>query len=325
MKRILPLSWAVLFLVGEVVAPLATCIAAEASAPAVEPTPLGLFDALEQGVVDAKFIARDSHRGRIVVTNKTDKPVNVEIPDAFIGVPEAALAQFGGGGRGGGGGGFGGGGGQNQSVGGGGGRGGGRGGGGRGGGGRGGFNIAPEQIARIDVPLLCLDHGLREPSSSKPYAIRPIEDFIDQPAVIEIVRGYANDELPVGAAQAAVWHLNSGVSWDELASKLTGTDRSLVRDSYFSAEEMHAAVAIVERARQLTVGQKVKPRNFDPDKAKKSAIVESTGPSPGETAEAVSKTEEAAAAEESPSSDASAPTTESSSESTTEPTAAEAT
>ena len=171
---------------------------------------LDLFQAIDDGLVDVKFVARSDSKGRLVMTNKTDQPIDVEIPEVFAGVP--VLSQFGGGGGGfgGGGGGLGGGGG-NQSVGGG----GGRGGGGRGGGGRGGggFNIPPEKVTRVDVPLVCLDHGLKDPSSSKPYEIRPIEDVVDSPAVIEVVKAFANGELPRGASQAAVWHLNSEVSW----------------------------------------------------------------------------------------------------------------
>jgi hypothetical protein len=155
-----------------------------------------------------------------------------------------------------------------QSVGGGGGGrgGGGRGGGGFGGGGRGGrgggFNIPPEKILRVDVPLVCLDHGLREPSSSKPYAIRPIENYIQDPAVIEIVTAYANGEVPEGVAQAAVWNLNSRVSWNALAAKLTGTERYAVRNPYFSAGEIKGAMSLVAEAQRLTAGKKVKPRPF---------------------------------------------------------------
>jgi len=224
-----------------------------------EAEPVGLFDAIDQGLVDVKFIAKSSTRGRLVVTNKTQEEVNFLVPEAFAGIP--VLRQFGGGGggRGGGGGGFGGGGGQ-QGVGGG----GGRGGGGRGGGGRGGFNIAPEKIRRIDVPLVCLDHGLKDPSSSKPYEIRPIEDVVNSPALVEIVKAYANGDLPYGASQAAVWNINSEVSWIDLASKLTGTKRSLVRESYFSSSEIRAAMAIVHRAEALTEGETIERRNWTP-------------------------------------------------------------
>ena len=245
--------------------------AAEAPvAKSADVSPVGLFDAIDQGLVDAKFVARSAKKGRLVLTNKTKQPVNVLVPEAFAGVP--ALRQFGGGGGGGlggGGGGLGGGGGG-QSVGGGGG-GGGRGG---GGGGRGGaFNIAPEKIGRIDVPLLCLDHGLKDPSSSKPYEIRPIEDVVDSPALIEIVKAYANGELPRGASQAAAWHINSKVSWQDLASKLTGTKRNQVRHPYFSRNELQAALAIVQRAEAMTAGQEIYPRNWKSpgDKAREQA------------------------------------------------------
>jgi len=262
---------AVLFLAAELCAPLSLARAESAKAAAAKaaatetPEAVDLFDAMQDGTVDAKFIARSSKRGRIILENKTNKPLTVEIPDAFIGLP---MAQFGGGGGGfggGGGGGLGGGGGGGQqSVGGGGGGGrGGRGGGGGGRGGRGGgFNVPPEKIVRVDVPLLCLDHGLKEPSSSKPYAIRPIENFIKDPAVIAVVAGYADGELPIGAAQAAVWNLNSDVSWNELATKLTGTKRNKVREPYFSGEEIQAAMAIVAHARQVTADKKVEPRPF---------------------------------------------------------------
>jgi hypothetical protein len=243
--------------------------AAGGDAPAVD-----LFDAMQSGDVSATFIARDSLRGRIVLKNNTPNPLNVNIPDAFIGVPQVQ-AQFGGGMGGGGMGGGGMGGGQ-QSVGGGGGGGfgggrggggGGRGGGGggRGGGGggrRGGFSVPPEKVVRVDVPLLCLDHGLREPSSSKPYVIRPIENYIQDPAVIAIIGSYANGDLPTGAAQAAVWNLNSGTEWSELSAKQTGTERNIVREPFFSREELETAHAIVEQAKLDTADQTVEPREF---------------------------------------------------------------
>ncbi|MEM8944436.1 MAG: hypothetical protein AAGD11_04570 [Planctomycetota bacterium] len=239
--------------------------AADAEAPAVQDhaertdnAPVDLFDAIDQGLVDAKFVARSAAKGRLVLTNQTEEPVSVLVPEAFAGVP--VLRQFGGGGGGlgGGGGGLGGGGGG-QAVGGGGGGGRGGGGGGRGGGA---FNIAPERIERIDVPLLCLDHGLRDPSSSKPYEIRPIEDVVTSPALIEIVKAFANGELPRHASQAAAWHINSGVTWNELAAKLTGTKRNINRRAYFSQDDLQAAMAIVGRAESMTEGTYVERRDW---------------------------------------------------------------
>jgi hypothetical protein len=136
------------------------------------------------------------------------------------------------------------------------------------------------------VPLLCLDHGLRDPSSSKPYEIRPIEDVVSSPALVEIVKAYANGELPHSASQAAAWHLNSEVTWADLASKLTGTVRSIVRDPYFSSGEIRTAMAIVHQAEAVTVGQELKRRNWKPKRKVETppsaeSIEESYEPSQG--------------------------------------------
>ena len=289
MNRSFALILTTTFLAAQIHGPLAQ--AADAATGA-EPASLDMFDAMQEGVIDAKFIARSSLRGRIVLENKTNQPVTIDIPDAFIGVPMAQMGGMGGGGMG-----MGGGGGGQQSVGGGGGRGGGgRGGGGRGGGGRGGFNVPPESIVRVNVPLLCLDHGKKEPSSSKPYAIRPIENFIDDPAVIAVVSAYANGDLPTDSAQAAVWHLNSEVTWNELATKLTGTVRHIVREPYFSRDEIQEAMAIVQDARQLTANEKVEPREFKLPGEKASEVQSDPSEivSPGDEASPVDETKKPA-------------------------------
>ncbi|QDU57404.1 hypothetical protein [Aeoliella mucimassa] len=220
-------------------------------APAVEDVAedaiVDLFEAREAGQIEVKFIAKSDHEGRILITNKLPHGVKVRMPEAFVGDP--VVAQFGGGGgMGGGGGGFGGGGGGgNQSVGGGG---GGMGGGGMGGGG-GVFSVAPERITKIEVPLLCLDHGKKDPSSSKPYNLRPVDPSSDRPEVIELLKAFGKGQLQHNAAQAAAWHLNNDLSWQELAAKLTGTRRNISRSPYFSRFELQAAYAYANEAARL--------------------------------------------------------------------------
>jgi hypothetical protein len=68
---------------------------------------------------------------------------------------------------------------------------------------------------------------------------------VDRPAVVELVKSFARGELPHGAAQAAVWHLNNDVSWDALAAKRRGPKRALAPQlPYFAADEMRLAVRI---------------------------------------------------------------------------------
>ena len=117
------------------------------------------------------------------------------------------------------------------------------------------------------MPLLCLNHGLKDPSSSKPYEIRRIEEVVEHPSVIEVVKGYANGEIPRGASQAAVWHLNSRVSWQELAAKKTGSKRNKVRYPYFSTNEIRAAIAIAHEALARAKSQSPSSRGSLSDQA----------------------------------------------------------
>ncbi len=234
---------------------------------------VGLFRAMGDGQVDVKFIAFNDRAARILITNKLKQPIHLQMPEAFAGVP--VLAQLGGGGGGRGGGGLGGGGGGQgggqQSVGGGG---GGLGGGGQGGGGGGGFfSIAPEQTAKINVPVVCLDHGLQNPSSSNPYKLVPAEDHLDRPAVIELLKAFGRGELQHGATQAAAWHLNSEMGWDELATKLQGTRRSVRRPPYFSREEIQAGIAYANEAGRLAEVNAESYRRIEAEKAQRDRAV----------------------------------------------------
>ena len=230
-----------------------------------QPIEVELFQAIKDEVIEVKFIPRNSEEARVIFTNKTKGPVSVRLPAAFAGVPVLAQ-QFGGGGFGGGGlgggglgtGGLGGGGGA-QGLGGGfggGGLGGGLGGGGLGGGGLGGggfFNVPPERTRQLKVATVCLDHGKADPTPRIPYEIQPIESYVDRPEVIEVVKAFARGELAHSAAQAATWHLNNDVSWQELASKTRGMRHPYTgrRPSWFSALDIRVAMAASQEVRHI--------------------------------------------------------------------------
>jgi hypothetical protein len=98
------------------------------------------------------------------------------------------------------------------------------------------------------VPVVCLDHGLRDPSSSKPYKMVPADEHLDRPAVIELLKAFGRGELEHDAVQAAAWHLNNDLSWEQLAAKLAGTRRSSSRPPYFRAEAIRAGVTYANEA-----------------------------------------------------------------------------
>ncbi|MGI9518546.1 MAG: hypothetical protein ACR2NP_15935, partial [Pirellulaceae bacterium] len=196
-----------------------------------------MFAAMETGDIEVELIPKDATEANIFVTNNSEQALAIEMPEAFVGVP--VLAQGfgggpggggggggfggGGGGRGGGGGGFGGGGGQ--GLGGGGGQGGGGGGFGGGGGGRGGggggggfgggvFNIPPGKRAKVEISTICLEFNRPDPRPSMKYEIKPIRDYIQDEAIIEMIRMVANDEISQPVAQAAAWHRTDDLSWE---------------------------------------------------------------------------------------------------------------
>ncbi|HWA97319.1 MAG TPA: hypothetical protein VG713_02455 [Pirellulales bacterium] len=210
-----------------------------------------VFEAIADGKVDVKLIAKDSTQAKVVITNKTPQPLNVKLPDAFAGVH--VLAQLGGGmmGGGGGGGGFG----QGQAVGTGGG--GMMGGGGMGGAGGGGgmFNVPAEKVGEFNVACACLEHGKPEPRSTMKYEIRPLESVTTKPGVREICSRLGKGQINQRVAQAALWHLNNDMSWAELAAKEI---KPLLGDPYpyFQPYELGAAVTLVDQAQKAEAEQK---------------------------------------------------------------------
>jgi hypothetical protein len=216
---------------------------------AAEKRSVDLFDGLKSGELDVKFVAKNSHDGRLLIKNNTDQPLSVKLPDAFAGVP--VLAQNVGAasgnrssrsssGQNS----------QNQSVGGGGGGGLGGGGGiggGRGGGGGGAFDVAPEKVAKITVQTVCLEHGKKEPTAAITYKIEPITTYTSDPNVQELCKLVGTGDVSQRAAQAAAWHLANHMSWEELIDKKT---HHLLggNEIYFTAADIHSAMQITDRA-----------------------------------------------------------------------------
>ena len=232
-------------------APKRPSIATGSAKPDPNAKTVEMFAAMESGDINVQLIPKNAEEARVLVKNNTRQPLRIEMPAAFAGVP--VLAQFGGGNQGGGG--FGGGnqGGGNQGMGGG--MGGGMMGGGMGGGGMGGmgggggfFNVAPEKVGQIKVGLLCLEHGKKDPRPGIPYEIKPIDALTSNPAVHELLKQFANDKYDQRAAQAAAWHLNNSMSWQQLAGKrIPHLNRP--SEPYFSHGEIEAGMRVAQDAR----------------------------------------------------------------------------
>jgi hypothetical protein len=227
--------------------------------PPADQVAVEMFKAIADGQIAVKLIPKDATQCRVRIENKTDKPLSVKLPDSFVGVP--ILAQFGGqqplgGNRGSNRGGTSGGG--NQSFGGG--MGGYPGGGGMMGGGMGMFNLPPEKVGQLEIPIVCLEHGKKNPKPAIPYEIRPVESFTQKSGVKELLQIFGASHLNQQAVQAAAWHLNNDLSWQELACKRIYYPGGSVRGPYFSPQEIQVGMNLAAAA------QKAAQENKDQEK-----------------------------------------------------------
>lgn len=262
------------------VLPLAV-VQVKAAEPVDESQAVELFQAMEEGLVEVKLVPKNSLESSLSVTNKTNRPIVVDMPSAFAGVPVLAqppMGGFGGGGFGGGpgGGGFGGGafGGEDGGRGGRGGRGGmdsGRGGGNSGGnqsigggmgggrmggmgGGMGGrrgggmFSIAPNKTHKEAVRTVCLEHGKKEPRSTVKYTIVPIDSYTDNKTTQVLCEMLGDKDLDQNAVQVAVWSAENGMTMEELAAKTRQTSRNNPVESYFKPGELQLGAELLAQA-----------------------------------------------------------------------------
>ena len=109
------------------------------------------------------------------------------------------------------------------------------------------YDVAPEKVASLKVPTVCLEHGKAEPRPTVPYTIEPIESFTDRPAVQELCRMLGSGQINQRVAQAAAWHLNNDMSWQQLAAKRQRRAGGTTQP-YFTVAELRAAMVLSDTA-----------------------------------------------------------------------------
>lgn len=214
---------------------------------AVEGLPVvPLFELLKAEQVDAKLVHKDESSGNLFVENKFEKPINVQMPEAFVGVHVLNQGFFGNNGNSG----FG-----NQN-----GQGSGQGSGGQttGGGasnssqsGPGIFSVPPGKVVRVPVRTVCLEHGRPTPASRMEYRIFPVERFSKDPALFELLTTVANGRTSQKVAQAAAWHMASDKSWKQLAAMKFRRLGGLPDIPEFTQSQLASARKLTEKSQAL--------------------------------------------------------------------------
>jgi hypothetical protein len=119
---------------------------------------------------------------------------------------------------------------------------------GGGGGGGGMFNVAAEKMGKFKVTTVCLEHGKREPRRRTPIKLVPLDTWTDKAEVVELCKMLGRGQIDQRSAQAAAWHLQDEMSWQELASKQIKHVNGR-RELYFAPIEISRAMQIARVAR----------------------------------------------------------------------------
>ena len=93
--------------------------------------------------------------------------------------------------------------------------------------------MAPERVAKLKVVSVCLEHGKKDPNPQVAYDLVPLESFVKDAKVIELVKMLGRGEIDRRAAQAAAWHQANQLSWQELADKIGAKHISGATEPYF--------------------------------------------------------------------------------------------
>ena len=228
----------------------------ESSGDAIE-----LFQGITDGEIDVRFIPIDEKRANVLIQNKTELPIQIQLPNAIAAVP--VLAQFNlpvGGQQAGGqqaGGQQAGGGGASQGVGGGfdqGGGGGQRGFGGQQNNQQGGFfRIAPNKTRKIKAITVCLEHGKPNPNPRIAYKMIPITKYTKDKRIISLCEDLGSRSIDQKTGQAVAWHLANELGWKALAKINQIESRYLGNVPFFQKTQLKKAKAYVEELNEEPV------------------------------------------------------------------------
>jgi hypothetical protein len=109
------------------------------------------------------------------------------------------------------------------------------------------FTIPARRKVMIALHSACAEHGKRPPLSRMTYELKPLEKQVENPTLQKIIQGYDPKTTDAHAFQAVVWHLESGLSWQDLAQKTLKTAGQV--EPYFTRSQLIEAQKLLERAK----------------------------------------------------------------------------
>jgi len=88
-----------------------------------------------------------------------------------------------------------------------------------------------------------------------PYKLIPVESYAKNAEVAEVLKLMTSGKLDQHSAQAAVWHLQNGLSWEALAAKIGAKHLNGTKEPYFTTEHLERALLATKVAVELAKEQ----------------------------------------------------------------------
>jgi hypothetical protein len=118
--------------------------------------------------------------------------------------------------------------------------------------GDGSFVVPPGGTRTFRFATVCLEHGKPEPSPRIAYRLEPLESFSDDPRLAFVMASQANGQVSQKAAQAAAWHIASGLSWQRLEAEMIDHAGGDLDEPFFAPNDLAVARKLVEVAEEGT-------------------------------------------------------------------------
>lgn len=109
------------------------------------------------------------------------------------------------------------------------------------------FTIPGKRKVMIALHSACAEHGKRPPISRMTYELKTLDKQVENKTLQRIIQGYDPLSTDPRAFQAIVWHLENGLSWEDLAQKTIKTAGQV--EPYFTRSQLIEAQKLLERAK----------------------------------------------------------------------------
>mgnify|MGYP003339347495 CR=1 FL=1 len=117
-----------------------------------------------------------------------------------------------------------------------------------------------------DLAIVCMEHGKKDPNARVKYELKPIESCAKTAESAEVLKMMAEGEIHRDVAQACAWHLENGLSWEELASKnKVVSSFNGYTEKYFTLEQIAFAQRVCGEAKKRAEALKKQQKDYKDD------------------------------------------------------------